>query len=326
MAWDRPPPCQQGDPYAAPFYDKRPSAAEEAKALQAGQWDLSPTPLLLAGSDGNVHETRPTANLARQLAEADCEQAPLPAATVGHSRRSSLSENRPRTADSFASSAGSQRRSSLADRPVSGFSGADRPVCGFSGGPTTIQSEPRIRRKSPPPAAAGGSSPSNVAAGPRSPGAAGGSSPSNIAAGSRSPGGLGQRRSLRTYAPINALLSMGFSEDSARVAMVAAGGDIDRAINLILQDACAHGARTGGEWEFEGDSGWAPFDCDTETAVRDALVRGVSTVEVKCAGHKYLIDLDNHTQMNMVTKRSRRIRRRDSKSASGSGSASAPAS
>lgn len=61
MAWDRPPdsPSQPG-------------------AVEPSCWGERDSPLLLAGDDGNVHETRPTTTLARDLASEVLRQSTPP--------------------------------------------------------------------------------------------------------------------------------------------------------------------------------------------------------------------------------------------------------
>jgi len=103
---------------------------------------------------------------------------------------------------------------------------------------------------------------------------------------------------------------MGFDEGSARAAIIAAGGDVDRAVRIVLEDSRAHNARSLAEWEFEGDMGWAPFDSDSDVFMKDAVHRGESSCELRMGGHRYLIDFESLTQHNLATKRTRRIRRR----------------
>jgi len=119
-----------------------------------------------------------------------------------------------------------------------------------------------------------------------------------------------QRRSARLYEPIERLLALGFETDSARAALAAAGGDVERAIRLALEDSEAHDARSLGEWEFEGDKGWVPFDCAADAAIREAVGKGEIACELRVAGHRYLVDFVSMTQMNLVTQRTRSIRRR----------------
>lgn len=64
------------------------------------------------------------------------------------------------------------------------------------------------------------------------------------------------------------------------------------------------------EWEFEGDSGWAPFDGDTDMVLSQSFARGLSAAEVVIAGQRYLVDFESLTQLNLGSKRTRRIRRR----------------
>jgi len=107
---------------------------------------------------------------------------------------------------------------------------------------------------------------------------------------------------------------MGFDEDSARAAVVAAGGDVDRAVRMALEDLKAHNAMNQCEWEFEGDMGWVFFDGDTDATIRGAVERGESACEIRTRGQRYLIDFDSMTQLNLTSQRSRRIRRRDASS------------
>lgn len=106
------------------------------------------------------------------------------------------------------------------------------------------------------------------------------------------------------------LINMGYDEDTARIAVVAANGDIDRAVRIMLEDAKAHSARQEGEWEFEGDKGWAAFDRDTDQQLHEAFVKGDSACELRVAGNRYLVDFDSFTQLNLSSHRTRRIRRR----------------
>jgi len=103
---------------------------------------------------------------------------------------------------------------------------------------------------------------------------------------------------------------LGFDLDSARAAMAAAGGDVDKAIRIALEDSQAHDARSLGEWEFEGDTGWAPFDSTTESVIKDAVSRGQSACEIRIGPHRYLVDFDALVQINIATQKSRRIRKR----------------
>lgn len=114
----------------------------------------------------------------------------------------------------------------------------------------------------------------------------------------------------RPYEPINQLLNMGFDEASARAAIAAAGGDVDRAVRIVLEDSKVHDARNHCEWEFEGDSGWVPFDNEVDEVIKAAVARGQSACEFRARGNQYFIDLDNLTQLNLSSKRTRRIRRR----------------
>lgn len=98
--------------------------------------------------------------------------------------------------------------------------------------------------------------------------------------------------------------------DSARAAIAASGGDVERAVRLVMDDSRAHDAREGGEWEFQGDKGWVPFDAESESVLRVALDAGKQACELLAGGQRYFIDLDNLTQLNLTTCRTRAIRRR----------------
>lgn len=227
------------------------------------------------------------------------------------------------------------RRASVADRPVGGFASGGfssgpqsslvgRSSCSFtgsssSGGPrspvsdrplgffgsSSSSSGPRPqpfhsqRRKS---GVSGNGSPA-----PKSPARAPPSShsPSPSSASNRL-----RRSSLRPFEPINALLDLGMDRDSARAAIAAAGGDVERAVRLVMDDSRAHDAREGGEWEFQGDKGWVPFDAESESVLRAALDAGKPACELHAGGQRYFIDLDNLTQLNLTTCRTRAIRRR----------------
>lgn len=249
----------------------------------AGCWDLTPSPVLLAGADGSVHETRPTTSLARDLA-AEPEVQEIPRST------------------------GVRRQSDPDARPLRGFvpsrlNGAtSKDSCRAVGHPVSHDHAPL----------------SGFTNAKRSPGAPKqrstiGGCP-NMATPSRgvtkgSSIGL-QRRSLKPYAPIDLLLGMGFDEDSARIAIAAAGGDVSRAVRIALEDSQAHDARSSCEWEFEGDSGWVPFDRATESIIKASAARGETACEIRTGGNWYLVDFESRTQLNMVTNRTRRIRKR----------------
>lgn len=128
----------------------------------------------------------------------------------------------------------------------------------------------------------------------------------------------GVRGLLRPYAPINRLLDMGFEQDAARAALALAGGDVDRAARLMVEDSRAHESREVGSWEFESDTGWVPFDMEQEAVLRGAQEKGLSSCELRARGQRYLVDLEALTQTNLSTMRLRRIRRRGSGTASSS--------
>eukprot|EP00930_Biecheleria_cincta_P058190 TRINITY_DN44036_c0_g1_i1.p1 TRINITY_DN44036_c0_g1~~TRINITY_DN44036_c0_g1_i1.p1 ORF type:complete len:363 (-),score=33.54 TRINITY_DN44036_c0_g1_i1:306-1394(-) len=206
-------------------------------------------------------------------------------------------------------------RSPLADRPAGSF-GSSRSSSGPR--PQPFHSE---RRKS---GASGNRSPApapgrqSIARSPHSPPSAHSPSPSSAsrappASHSPSPSTASirlRRSSLRPFEPINALLDLGMDRDSARAAIAAAGGDVDKAVRLVMDDCRAHDAREGSEWEFQGDRGWVPFDEDSESVLRAALDAGQSAFELYAGGQHYLIDLEHLSQLNLTTSRSRAIRRR----------------
>lgn len=109
---------------------------------------------------------------------------------------------------------------------------------------------------------------------------------------------------------MNILLSMGFDLAASRAAIAAAGGDVDRAVRLVLEDSKVHNSLTAAEWEFEGDAGWVPYDADTEAILRAAVEKGLSACEVVLDGRRYLVDFDSCTQLNLASSRTRRIRKR----------------
>lgn len=293
-----------------------------------GCWDLTPAPVLLAGADGNIHETRPTASLARDLAQSDAQEATeVPLVANRHARRRSHPnpDERPLQggaavswqvdmSDTVKRSPGSSARTTLADRPIGGFGGAAGPSSPSS--PSSGSTFPKRHTYS----GGGPSSPSRHKLGGVAAPSRGTrqrvSAPGPAVVARQSSGGDAptqppqQRRSLRTYNPINELLDMGFDPASARVAIAAARGDVDLAARIMLEDMRAHNARTQCEWEFEGDAGWAPFDVEADTAIKQAVERGDDCCEVRIAGHRYLLDFANMTQFNMSSRRTRRIRRR----------------
>lgn len=297
MAWD------------LPTTNETPAASGKHSA---GRWDLSQGPVLLAGADGNVHETRPTVSLARDLAQAEENQPrvlPLGGSPASRDSRPSLSSlNRAKVEERPA-------RVNPDDRPLRPMHGAAAigprspggSGLGYGGGGSS-PSAARLKASKSTPSV---NRPSVGGAGRSSTG--GGASP-----------GIGlQRRSLRPYAPLDTLLNMGFDEEAARAAVAAAGGDVDRAVRLVLEDARAHDAVNAAEWEFDGDAGWAPFDPETDAILSAAASRGKSACEVQIDGRRYLVDFDSFTQLNLASNKGRRIRRRH-ESASASSSAPAP--
>eukprot|EP00929_Paragymnodinium_shiwhaense_P028094 TRINITY_DN16356_c0_g1_i2.p1 TRINITY_DN16356_c0_g1~~TRINITY_DN16356_c0_g1_i2.p1 ORF type:complete len:380 (+),score=88.88 TRINITY_DN16356_c0_g1_i2:177-1316(+) len=340
---------------------------------KASCWDLSQAPVFLAGEDGQVHETRPTASLARDMAEAEArgeaEAKPVPRSSTG-SRRSADPDERPlRPAGGYASptasgggataaSSSSSRQAAVPPRgSVSGGGGsssssarvsmADRPLLGSSPGWTSPKQRTSTAGLSPSPSDRAGAAAaarrrssdgavpssmswSEVKASRRN--STGGdtsalSSSSAAAAMQKRGSASGASRGGGVYAPIDVLLNMGYDEDVARVAFAAAGGDVDAAVRIMLEDARAHSAHRTCEWEFEGDSGWAPFDLETEEKLRKAVApRGEGAVEIFGAGGRhYLVDFDSMTQVNLATKRTRRIRRRADAGGASSSSASSAA-
>lgn len=348
MAWDRPPagvssrvlaPGEVGHVLAGGYgsqgrTDKGVGAWESAGSQgrtdkgggaweMAGSWDLSENPVLLAGADGNAYETRPTTSLARDLAQAETEDSVTTSTSAAGSsrpRRHTNPDDRPlrlpaasnwgqgpsdAPSPNHRAERGSAAGNRLADRPVAGFSssswsppmGAKQRTSTSSGGyagagrPSFSAARESERRHS------------MDGAGPvKSRGS-----------------GLGNGcPSSKSYAPVDVLTNMGFDEDLARVAIAAAGGDVDRAVRVMLEDAKAHDARRIGEWEFEGDKGWAPFDCETDQLLREAFARGDASCHIRGGGNRYLVDFDSLTQLNLSSKRTRRIRRRGGKASSSS--------
>lgn len=304
--------------------------------------------MLLAGDDGNDYETRPTTSLARDLAEAEpASSASAPSPEVsGQSarpRRHPNSDDRParpapqshdrplrpaahswgagpppnpddRPLRPAAQSWGAGSPSRLADRAAAGANGAparvvaDRPLPGFSSASLSSTTAARSR------ASTGGGGYASRASGlssetRRASTGSGGYVGARAGLAGR-PRPLGQAQGGKPYEPADVLINMGYDEDTARIAVVAANGDIDRALRIMLEDAKAHSARQEGEWEFEGDKGWAAFDCDTDQQLHEAFVKGDSACELRVAGHRYLVDFDSFTQLNLSSQRTRRIRRR----------------
>eukprot|EP00931_Biecheleriopsis_adriatica_P108689 TRINITY_DN83026_c0_g1_i1.p1 TRINITY_DN83026_c0_g1~~TRINITY_DN83026_c0_g1_i1.p1 ORF type:complete len:309 (+),score=55.33 TRINITY_DN83026_c0_g1_i1:82-1008(+) len=284
-------------------------------------WDMNPAPLLLPGSDGKVHETRPTTSLAHDLAKSELLEVSQ-TSTPSRARRRPDPDDRPLHGDlgtsgavrSSCSGAGC-RRVSAVDRPLVGFgSSSGNSGVGSSSGSAGLSFYPQRRASASSYNGADTSAPSR-----RNSAASWSTAARNSPRTSTSPSGAGnlaaRRRSLRPYEPFDRLLSMGFDEESARAAIVAAGGDVDRAIRLVLEDSKAHDARQVCEWEFEGEKGWLPFDLDSEAILRAAIDRGDQACELRAGGNRYLVDFDSLTQLNLASKRLRRIRRRGQVSA-----------
>lgn len=118
------------------------------------------------------------------------------------------------------------------------------------------------------------------------------------------------RASRRSYAPSSVLTDMGFDEESAKAAMVAAGGDVDRAVRIILGDSEVRNVNQNAEWEFEADNGWVAFDAEQDDILRDASARGMTSCELRTGGRRYFVDFDKLTQQNIHSQKCRRIRRR----------------
>mmetsp|Transcript_75819 Transcript_75819/g.190728 ORF Transcript_75819/g.190728 Transcript_75819/m.190728 type:complete len:295 (-) Transcript_75819:324-1208(-) len=293
--------------------------------MSAGQWDLSPTPVLLAGADGNVHETRPTTSLARDLEHSETHQSSQSTLSAG-TRRQICPDDRPVrgaiawNVDPSADSSNSRAptRTSAANRQVGGFSFGAGSSSGYGG--SAGQRSGWDRHSGGFSSTAGSSSGYGGSSGQRSAlvGSASNTCSSradvcNIPASKSrvATGGVGtQRRNSRSYDPTEQLLALGFDLDSARAAMAAAGGDVDKAIRLVLEDSQAHDARSLGEWEFEGDKGWVPFDSASESVIKDAISRGRVACEIRIGPHRYLVDFDALLQTNIATQKARRIRRR----------------
>lgn len=106
------------------------------------------------------------------------------------------------------------------------------------------------------------------------------------------------------------LLGMGFDLAASRAAIAAAGGDIERAVRLVLEDSRAHDSFSAAEWEFEGDAGWVPYDTETEALLQAAVEKGLSACEIVLGGRRYLVDFDSLMQLNLGSGRTRRIRKR----------------
>lgn len=103
---------------------------------------------------------------------------------------------------------------------------------------------------------------------------------------------------------------MGFDPECVKIALAAAGGDVDKAMRILVEDTRAHHARIQCEWEFQGDAGWVPFDQETDSTLKQAVDGGRSACEVRIAGRSYFMDFDNMLQTNLSTNKARSIRRR----------------
>eukprot|EP00746_Dinoflagellata_sp_MGD_P137115 gnl/MRDRNA2_/MRDRNA2_70937_c0_seq1.p1 gnl/MRDRNA2_/MRDRNA2_70937_c0~~gnl/MRDRNA2_/MRDRNA2_70937_c0_seq1.p1 ORF type:complete len:390 (-),score=50.44 gnl/MRDRNA2_/MRDRNA2_70937_c0_seq1:131-1300(-) len=266
-------------------------------------WEISEAPLVFAGDDGNNYETRPTTSLARDLATVAAEPAGV---------ASSPEPPRPEP-----------RRRSMADQPISGLGSATSQsrrtsTASASGYPAVTD-----RRQSHGSATSTSSYDNRPI---RSSGTYSGfperrqsSSSTNTKSFGISSGGprknsdlnMGSRRSsMGRSSPEDVLIDMGFDRGASRAALAAAGGDVDKAIMIVLEDSKVHNAQQTADWEFEGDAGWVPFDEEACSIIADARNQGRSACEIKRGGWSYLLDLDSMTQMNLGTKRSRRIRER----------------
>jgi len=315
---------------------------------QPSAWDLSQSPLILAGADGQAYETRPTTSLARDLAEAEVNGFTDESNASSRPNRFPDPDDRPIRPAAQRSPDNRTARRNSADRPLGGF------AAGGGGSPSSAPSErraSRINSKEFPAAsetrrasAAGyvGTFQMGSGSGSSSPFAGGAmstrrrsstgsiascSSPTSQSLEGGGGGTSGPRRVSNSisYAPVDTLVNMGFDKELARVAIAAAGGDIDRAVRIMLEDSQAHDARTHGDWEFEGDKGWAPFDQQTDATLSEAFNRGESATEIRAGGNRYLVDFDTFTQLNLNSKKMRNIRRRGA-GASSSSSGPAPGS
>mmetsp|Transcript_63151 Transcript_63151/g.150570 ORF Transcript_63151/g.150570 Transcript_63151/m.150570 type:complete len:303 (+) Transcript_63151:115-1023(+) len=287
-----------------------------------GVWDAADTPVLLAGANGNVYETRPTRSLARDLAY-DQDATPLKA--FGAAGKSPDASRRPlHQQDTGTSHSRQNRRAATAptlpalsshidpvDLPAAGKSTSssvrrapdERPIAsvGWAGG---LAASPEMRRSRT--STSGGSpqtaSPPNWDA--RSPKANARQAivPRQAEAVPRPP--------ARAYEPVYSLINRGFDEEASRVAMALTGGNVDKALQLLIEDNKAHVAKHQSEWEFEGDTGWAAFDGEAEALLQDASASGMTSCEMCIHGRRYLIDFDSMTQFNLATSKSRRIRRK----------------
>lgn len=254
-------------------------------------WETDAAPVFILGSDGQAHETRPTTLLAKDLAKSE----PKSSSPSSPSRRR-RPEERPLAMTGAAPEANRSR--------VSRVSVADRPLCGF--GDASSKSSRRSY---------GGSSSFE---------------PLTAPANRRSIASVKDRPDVKrngrcSYDPIEKLLGMGMDKESARVALCAVGGDVEKAMRLVLEDSKAHVSREACEWEFEGDKGWVPFDVESDRILQKAVDQMKEACELRLNGHRYLIDFNSLTQLNLASQRSRRIRRRSGASSSAAPAAAAPA-
>lgn len=266
-------------------------------------WDTD-APVFILGSDGQAHETRPTTSLAHDLAK----QQPVKSSSPSSPSRRRRTEERPTAMTGASEVAPSRSR-------VSRVSVADRPLCGFG----DATGSPKVRKSY------GAPSSFEVPVAPAT-------RRSSIASVKDRPE---VKRPVRSsYDPIEKLLGMGMDKESARVALCAVGGDVEKAMRLVLEDSKAHVSRKACEWEFEGEKGWVPFDVESDRILQNANDRMLEACELRVNGYRYLIDFNSFTQLNLATQRTRRIRRRSVASSSamapvaherGASTASAPA-
>lgn len=298
-----------------------------ASWARAGEWDLSQRPVLLAGAYGHAYETRPTTSLARDLAEDELNHPPLAEALSQPRRQSNPMDDRPIRPAPQSWTLDDNTRSQ-----PSQISGSSSPS--FRGSPSRSSADRPMERAPRARVSVGGlagsvSSPSaRQSNGVRSPNAASSKSPKFF---ERRDSGAQSRYYLpsnsgKPYSPADVLVNMGFEEELARVALAAVGGDVDKAVRLMLEDAKAHDARCNGEWEFLGDQGWAAFDCETDQQLQEAYSRSVSMCEIRVCGNRYAIDFDQLTQTNVTSRRTRRIRKRGTEATSSSNNPSSSSS
>ncbi|CAJ1434160.1 unnamed protein product [Effrenium voratum] len=273
---------------------------------RASCWETD-APVFILGADGQTHETRPTTSLAQDL---DKRGAKPWKAVARMARRREADERPIAPAEAPDGASLSARRSSQA-RPTERrglwkgrLSFADRPLSGFGGSSPSFQQRRSI----------GGYE--NTAPAPCSRRSSTGSVKSPAERSERSERSV--RQSRTSYEPVEKLLSLGIDKEAARVALAAVGGDVEKAKRLVLEDSQAHVSREACEWEFEGDKGWVPFDVDSDRTLRSALERRKEACELRFNGHRYIIDFNSMTQLNLATQRTRQIRRRGTTSAASS--------